>query len=157
MVSEELLRNIIQESRYSLKAGTKGSYYWKAGCKILPERLTIQKNELAKTRKKGRYLLHTISGQMLSTFKKDEESPLKKVKPYVCRTLIWKIDEYPLFVGYGTTGITTEEGLQDTGDLVLFYTADNWNTFRIFFFAGMGTEPDYLLPCFEYASKLINI
>jgi hypothetical protein len=89
---------------------------------------------------------------MVGTFKMNEESPLKQFKPYTCRTQIWAVDEYPLFIGYGTTGITNEEGgIIDTGDLVVFYTNDNWSTIQISFFRGLG-NPDYLLNCMDYLS-----
>lgn len=167
MIHEEFISGCLQESMYKLKEGTKGSYYWQSGSRILPNRMTIQEGQLTNVKKSGRNSLHKIAGQLLSAFSTKEESPLKKVKPYTFRTQIWSVPEYPLFIGYGTAGITTEieesyEGkievvkkVKDTGDLLLLYSDDSWKTIRIFFFAGLGTNPDYLIPCFKYANELI--
>lgn len=157
MIGTEFIASTLQEATYKLKEGTKSSYYWQSGTNILPERLSISKeSEMTKVARKGRNLIHSLAGQMVGTFKKNEESPLKAVKPFICRTQIWAVDEYPLFIGYGTTGITNDEGkITDTGDLVVFYTPDNWSTIRISFFRGLG-KPDYLLYCMEYAQYIIK-
>ena len=47
---------------------------------------------------------------MLGCFTKNEESPLKQNAPYKIRTQIWSINEYPLFIGYGSIGISNNEG-----------------------------------------------
>jgi hypothetical protein len=167
MLNEEFIKSCLTESVYRLKEGTKGSYYWQSGSHLLPNRLSISKNEVSPVNKSGRNSLNRVAGQLLSNFTQKEESLLKKVKPYTLRTQIWSIPEYPLFVGFGTIGIMTEveesfdekievvKRVKDTGDLILLYSGDNWQTIRIFFFAGLGENPDYLLPCFEYANKLI--
>ena len=63
------------------------------------------------------------------------------------------MDEYPLFIGYGTTGISNnEKGITDTGDLVVFYSPNNWSTIQISFFRGLG-NPDYLLKCMEFLNN----
>jgi hypothetical protein len=108
---------------------------------------------MTKVARKGRNLLHSLAGQMVGTFKIHEESPLKLFKPFTCRTQIWAVDEYPLYIGYGTIGITNEEkGITDTGDLVVFYSPDNWYTIQISFFRGLG-NPDYLLQCMEFLNN----
>ena len=157
MITKELIASTLQEATYKLKEGTKSSYYWQSGTRILPERLSISKeSEMTKVARKGRNLLHTLAGHMVGTFKKNEESPLKAAKPFTCRTQIWAVDEYPLFIGYGTTGITNNEGkITDTGDLVVFYTPDNWSTIQIFFFRGMG-NPDYLLSCMDHVQNSLK-
>lgn len=59
----------------------------------------------------------------------------------------------PLFIGYGTIGVTNQEGkVEDTGDLLIFYTPDNWINIKIFHFIGMG-NPENLLEAMEYASN----
>ena len=146
-----------QEATYTLKEGTKSSYYWHEGSTILPNRLSISKEtEMSSVRKSGRNNIDPTAGQMVSTFRKDEASPYKVQKPYVCRTQIWQKAEYPLFIGYGTAGITNKEGqVEDTGDLLVFFTPDQWQTIRIFIFAGMG-NPNSLLEAFDYANKFLS-
>ena len=154
MIGTDFIASTLQQATYRLKEGTKSSYYWQSGTKILPDRLSISKeSEMTKVARKGRNLLHALAGQMVGTFKIHEESPLKLFKPFTCRTQIWAVDEYPLFIGYGTIGITNEEkGITDTGDLVVFYSPDNWFTIQISFFRGLG-NPDYLLQCMEFLNN----
>jgi hypothetical protein len=157
MIGSDFIASTLQQATYKLKEGTKSSYYWQSGTRILPDRLSISKeSEMTKVARKGRNLLHSLAGQMVGTFKMNEESPLKQFKPFTCRTQIWAVDEYPLFIGYGTTGITNEEGgVTDTGDLVVFYSTDNWSTIQISFFRGLG-NPDYLLDCMEYLNNSLK-
>lgn len=156
MIGTEFIAANLQQATYHLKEGTKGSYYWHSGTNILPDRLSISKGaEMTLVAKKGRNLLHPLAGQMVGAFKVKEESPLKRYKPYACRTQIWSVDGYPLFIGYGTIGISNTEGsITDTGDLVVFYTPDYWDTIEIFFFRGLG-KLDYLQPCMEYLNQCL--
>lgn len=63
-MNEEFIRANFQVATYTLKEGTKGSYYWSEGFSELPNRLSISKdNELTKVSRKGRNLLHPIVGQ----------------------------------------------------------------------------------------------
>lgn len=50
----------------------------------------------------------------------------------------------PLFIGYGTLGISSESGkvTGDTGDLVVLYTPDQWANIVICYFVGMGNIND---------------
>lgn len=156
MIGTEFITTALQQATYKLKVGTKGSYYWYSGTNILPNRLSINKDEMTRVARKGRNLLHPSAGQMVGRFKVREHSPLKRFKPFDCRTQIWSVDEYPLFIGYGTIGITNNEGcIADTADLVIFYTPDNWGTIQISFFRGLG-KPDYLQPCMEYLNECIT-
>ena len=92
---------------------------------------------------KGRNAMHPVVGQLIGAFKVAEESPLKKYKPYVCRTQIWQVPLYPLFIGYGTIGITNYKGnVRDTGDLIVMHSTDQWESISIFYFAGMGNPND---------------
>ena len=154
MMSDEFFKANFQTGTYTLKAGTKGSYYWTEGFSGLPNRLSISRDrELTKVDRKGRNLLHPIAGQMVGNFTAKETSPFKMYKPYTCRTQIWRVEDYPQFIGYGTMGITNEKGeIEDTGDLLLFYTPDDWEHIRIFHFAGMG-NPENLLEAMNYASN----
>lgn len=156
MIGTEFIAANLQQATYELKEGTKGSYYWKSGTRILPNRLSINKDEMTRVARTGRNLLQPIAGQMVGRFTMPEVSPLKQHKPFECRTQIWSIDEYPMLIGYGTTGISNYEGeITDTGDLVVFYTPDNWNTIQIFFFRGLG-NPNCLLPCMRYVNEFVN-
>lgn len=153
-MNEEFIKSSFQVATYTLKEGTKGSYYWTEGFSELPNRLSISRdNELTKVSRKGRNLLHPIVGQMIGSFTQKEVSRYKEYKPYVCRTQMWKVEEYPLFIGYGTLGTSNQEGkVEDTGDLLIFYTPDNWADIKIFLFAGMG-NPENLLEAMEYANN----
>ena len=153
-MNDEFIKANFQAGTYSLKEGTKSSYYWKAGFSELPNRLSISRDkELTKVDRKGRNLLHPIAGQMVGNFTGKESSTYKMFKPYTCRTQIWRVEEYPQFIGYGTIGITNEKGVvEDTGDLLVFYTPDNWEEIKIFFFAGMG-NPDNLLEAMDFANN----
>ena len=156
MIGTEFIAANLQQATYELKKTTKGSYYWKSGTRILPNRLSINKDEMTRVARKGRNLLQPIAGQMVGRFTIHESSPLKQYKDFECRTQIWSVDEYPMLIGYGTTGISNYEGkIVDTGDLVVFYTPDNWDTIQIFFFRGLG-NPNCLLPCMRYVNEFVN-
>ena len=152
----QFIKCILQEATYVKKEGTKTSYLWHSGMKNLPKTLTISKEELSKIARKGRNLLHPVAGQMLGCFTKNEESPLKQKAPYKIRTQIWSINEYPLFIGYGSIGISNNEGKitkeSDLGDLVILYTSDDWQSIRIYYFTGMITS---LYEVMEYLSTTI--
>ncbi len=155
-MNADFIKANLHITSYKIKEGTKSSYYQAEGERILPDRLSITKEEITSVRKKGRNLIHPITGQMIGTFKKDEVSPFKVYKPYTTRTQIWKKPEFPMFIGYGTLGITNDEGkISDTGDLLIFYTPDNWENIKILLFIGMG-NPNDEMEAFEYANKLLG-
>ena len=73
------IEKVLQEAVYLRKEGTAGSYYRASGASILPRRLSISFNtQMAQTALKGRNLIHKVVGQILGTFTKDEQSPLKQ-------------------------------------------------------------------------------
>lgn len=156
-MTNQLIRSILQEATYKLKAGTITSYYWQSGMQILPNRLSISQGAgISKAAKKGRNLLHPTAGQMKGQFTRKEESPLKQNKPFKLSTQVWAIDEYPLLIGYGSIAISDTEGAinkeSDLGDLVVFQTVDNWQTIRIYYAAGMITNLEEVM---EYLSTII--
>ena len=112
--------------------------------------------------KKGRNLKSSV-GQLLAQFKVSEESPLKQNKPYVLRSQIFEKEDYPQFIGYGTCGISNENGKvtadSDTGDLLVFYSQDvDWKVINVFFLKGMGKnyDPDVLSCVFDYLSAIVQ-
>ena len=142
MIEEKYIQAAMQEAWYQRKAGTLSSYYHNAGCRILPNRLSISRDEFTMVRKKGRKLIHPVIGQLLGRFTKNEESPLKANSPFMVRTQIWHIPEYPLFIGYGSIGISNEEGKIDRGSdtedlIILEVEAPDWERIRIFYFPAM--------------------
>lgn len=142
MIEEKYIQAAMQESWYERKAGTSSSYYYKAGSRILSNRLSISRDKLFNVRKKDRNLIHPVIGQLLGQFTKNEESPLKANSPFMVRTQIWHIPEYPLFIGYGSIGISNEEGKidrgSDTEDLIILEAeAPDWERIRIFYFPAM--------------------
>ena len=155
-MNEEFIRKAMTEATYQKKEGTASSFYWKEGAQLLPNRMSLSKDSITKVRKKGRNL-QKVAGQCVGNFTKLEESPLKISKPYTLRTQIWQQEDFLEFVGYGTIGITGEDGrIYDTGDLMVFFAEeDNWNLIRIFIFNGMGADPDKRDEAMRYASKLV--
>lgn len=142
---QDFIRNSMQVAFYCHKEGTASSYYWQSGSRILPNRLSISRgSEMTSVRKKGRNILHPVVGQLLGKFKVAEQSPLKQHRPYEVRTQIWQLPLHPLFIGYGTTGISGESGKVegDTGDLLVLHTLDQWESICIYYFAGMGNPND---------------
>ena len=142
---QEFISKSMQVAFYQHKEGTNSSYYWQHGSQILPNRLSISKgSEMTSVQRKGRNILQPVVGQLLGKFKVAEESPLKQHKPFEVRTQLWQVPLYPLFIGYGTLGISSESGkvTGDTGDLVVLYTPDQWSNIVIFYFAGMGNIND---------------
>lgn len=138
-MNQEFISKSMKVAVYQHKEGTKSSYYWQQGIRLLPNRLSIKEGEMTNVQRKGRNAMQKIVGQLLSNFRLDEESPLKQHEPYTCRTQIWQVPLYPLFIGYGTIGISNEQGkVKDTGDLIVLYSTDQWETICIFYFAGMG-------------------
>ena len=78
-MNEEFIKSSFQVATYTLKEGTKGSYYWTEGFSELPNRLSISRdNELTKVSRKGRNLLHPIVGQMIGSFTQKEVSRYKE-------------------------------------------------------------------------------
>ena len=144
IIPKEFIEKSMQVAHYVLKENTKSSYYMQHGSSILPNRLSISKDEITYVQHKGRNIQHPTVGQLLGQFKVAEESPLKQHKPYYVRTQIWQLPLYPTFIGYGTIGISSESGkvVGDTGDLVVLYTTDQWESISIFYFAGMGNIND---------------
>jgi len=141
-MEKQFIEAIKKEAVYQRKEGTSGSYYRASGASVLPDRLSISfGNQMAETARKGRNLQHKIVGQLLGTFKKAEQSPLKQFKPYVVRTNIYQDNDFPMLQGYGTLGVSNHSGKidrqSDTGDLVVFYCPErDKKEIRIFFFAG---------------------
>jgi len=161
MIEERFIEAAMQESWYQRKPGTSSSYYFQAGCRILPNRLSISRDELSVVRKKGRNLIHPVIGQLIGQFTKGEESPLKANFPYVVRTQIWQIPEYPLFIGYGSIGISNEEGKiergSDAGDLIILESENpNWERIQIFFFPAMIKQLEEVITFLSNKFKIYN-
>ena len=155
-MNEKKKKKAISVASYHIKEGTTSSYYWQEGTKLLPNRLSISKESITKVQRKGRNL-QKVAGQCVGKFRNDEESPFKLHKPYTLRTQIWQIEEFLEFVGYGTCGISGDDGkIHDTGDLMVFYADDGeWHKIRIFVFKGMGRNPDDMIEAIKFASSLI--
>ncbi len=157
-MNEIFIKNQMIHFVYKLKADTASSYYSQTDS-ILPERLSISDFDMAKVQNKGRAKAEGKKGQLLGKFKVSEVSPLKKFKPYTCRTEIFRCIDYPLLFGYGTIGISNEEGkvtkASDTGDLIVLFTPDNGTTFDIFFFPKMGSI-EFKDDALSYAHELVK-
>ena len=153
-MENEFLRKQLRICTYQLKQGTKSSYYFSGGERLLPNRVGITSDGFTQVRKKGRNL-QPIAGQFVATFNKKEESILKQYPPYTIRTQIWKIEDYPQLIGYGTCGISNENGeTQDTGDLMVFHSNNNWETITVFYFAGLA-KPEFRDEAFRYVASIV--
>ena len=161
-MNNEFMAALFQEATYQRKEGTATSYYWQKGSRILPNRLSISGggNLLSSVQRKGRAISNgDIIGQCKGNFTQKEESPLKVCKPYSITTSIWQNPKWLQFLGYGTIGFSNDDspkGVSDLGDLLIFYTdSSDWSTIRIFYFAGMGVNPDKLDEAMRYANNLL--
>lgn len=160
-MTNEFMMATFLEATYTKKEGTVTSYYWQQGTRILPNRLSISPNLLSDVQRKGRAVANGLMvGQCKGQFKIKEESPLKVCKPFYITTSIWQHPNWLQFIGYGTIGFSDKSsprGIADLGDLLIFYTEDSdWDTVRIFYFAGMGANPDTLNEAMRYANTMIN-
>jgi hypothetical protein len=153
-MENEFLRKQLRICTYQLKQGTKSSYYFSGGERLLPNRVGITSDGFTQVRKKGRNL-QPIAGQFVATFNKKEESILKQYPPYTIRTQIWKIEDYPQLIGYGTCGISNENGeTQDTGDLMVFHSNNKWETITVFYFMGLA-KPEFRDEAFRYVASIV--
>jgi len=154
-MTEQFIEAIKQRATYIRKEGTATSYYWQSGAKILPDRMSISREEMRETSHTGRNPLHKIIGQIMGTFKKNEFSPMKQNFPFQLRTNIWTIPSFPTFIGYGTLGISNNIGKidrnSDVGDLVVLYSkTSDWKEIEIFYFAGCVMNLELIM---EYLYK----
>lgn len=157
-MTNQFIEAIRQTAIYQRKEGTATSFYWASGTKILPQRLSISREEMRGTARKGRNLQHKVIGQIMGTFTKNESSALKKYAPYQLRTNIWQMDSFPTFIGYGTTGISNNMGKidreSDIGDLVVLQkTGSDWKEIKIHYFPGCVMDLEMIM---EYLYKSIN-
>ena len=153
-MENEFIQTQMRVCKYLRKKDTATSYYYLEGDSLLPNRVSISKENITNVQKKGRNLQPT-AGTFVSKYTKKEESILKQHPPFHIRTQIWKIEEYPQLIGYGTCGISNKQGkTQDIGDLMIFHSDDNWETITIYYFIGMG-NPDFQEKAFEYAASII--
>ena len=152
-MKDNLIKAKHKTAIYRLKEGTTTSYYFRSGSLLLPERIGISKQfEFAKTKRTGRNQ-HKAIGKIKATFKKKESSRYKEFKPYTIHTNIYKVNEYLLFIGYGSIGITTDSGrIKYTNDLIILFskTAD-WKEIEFHFFEGMLF---WMKDVFSYLNKL---
>lgn len=142
MVDYNFLDAIMEHLVYTHKEDTKSSFYSENG--ILPNRFSFQRCDFTKVTNVGRCSIEKKAGQLVGKFTKSENSPLKKYKPYTCRTEIFRCADFPLLIGYGTLGISESDGRvrNDNGDVVVLYSNDNLSTLHIFYFRNLK-NPDY--------------
>lgn len=155
---DEFIRKSMKVAIYKHKEGTASSYYWQQGSRILPNRLSIKDTDMTIVQRKGRNLANLSQGQLIGRFTIPEQSPLKQHKPYNCRTEIFQLPLFPLFIGWGTIGISKESGgIIDTGDLILVYSTDqDWDSITIFYFAGMGRNINNLEEVGKFLTKYVE-
>ena len=130
---------------YELKAGTKGSFYQKAGQRgILPNRISMGIFAQKKESKKDSFKLNELNGQ----YNKAEEGLYKELNKGRIHSSIWKAPDYPEFYGYGCL-----DERHQIFDLLILESEDNLSaSLTIHIFRGMG-KPDYLHEAFSYLRK----
>lgn len=146
-MTAEFLSKIVHSSVYQLKQGTKASFYYKSGTKMLPNRLSVLiGNDCTPVSRSGRGLLPKV-GQIKGQFSKSEDSVYKQYKPYFVNTSIWNVPGLQRYF-YCTIGITDQSGRikDDCGDLAVIFTND-WKQIEIHIFKGLAMKthlPEYL-------------
>ncbi len=130
---------------YELKAGTKGSFYQKAGERgILPSRISMGIFAQKKASKKDTAKLNELNGQ----YKKAEAGLYKELNKGRIHSSIWEAPDYPEYYGYG---ILDER--HQIYDLLVLESEDNLSTsLSIHVFRGMG-KPEYLQEAFNFLRK----
>ena len=161
MTNIEFFKNRMHYSVYDLKEGTKASYYRQDGLspdKELPERLSIRhrRNENLNGQKEWSA---DVEGRLDGCFKRMEESSYKLTKPFKVHTTIYKLPSCPLFMGYGTIGISGWDGnrrMPDTKDLVILYSRSHERgRIEVYRFIGCAF-PEYIKPVIEYLKEIIK-
>ncbi|HCY22765.1 MAG TPA: hypothetical protein DHV29_04685 [Bacteroidales bacterium] len=137
---------------YKLKPGTSTSYYYQSGTDLLPNRICITQDAFAVIRQTGNHL-HKPVGQIKATFTKKESAVYKLNYPFNVHTSIYQYPDCPLFIGYGSIGISNNSGkISETGDLVILYCSTSaWDEIELHFFPGMLKK---LPEAFEYLYKI---
>ncbi len=131
---------------YTLKEGTKGSYYLNENSKIgiLPQRISLRSYAGAKG---SRFAKIEING----TYKKTEAGIYKDLNKGVIHSKIIEIDSYPIFLGWGEI----DERFK-VYDLLVLYSPDNCKTIQVNLFNGIA-KPEYLNAVCKYLrSSLIG-
>ncbi len=156
-LQQEFLANILHAAIYELKAGTKTSYAYQSGQRLLPKTISIAWGmPIGKVANKGRGE-RLRAGQMKAQFTKVEDSPYKQHKPFRVQTAIWPTENHRSVL-YGTIGLTGCSGHieEDNGDLILFCTYDR-KRILVAVFIGLATDqsrrPEWLAQAVEYIKK----
>ncbi|MEI6575760.1 MAG: hypothetical protein WCO63_06230 [Bacteroidota bacterium] len=147
-MNAEFLKSKHLHFEYELKSGTSTSYYQIGGTRgILPSRIGITRNTFAIIRQTGRGHLEKLTGQVKSTFKKEETSIYKKCKPFWIHSSLYEIPDFPVFLGYGDIGFTSGNGkTEGTGDLLIIHSSDQFQTLTIHIFMGLLFHKDQVIP-----------
>lgn len=158
MKDKETIENTIHEAFYKLKEGTSTSYYWQAGSRILPNRMSISNGaELSHAVKKGRMLLEEVTGEIKGTFTKVEQSPLKQHPPFNIHSKIFKPELSLSVMGYGIIGISNEAGKisRDSEEGLAAICNAGEGVLHIYFCAGVTnpTEKECVLAIIDRKEK----
>ena len=137
-MNKEFIKSQIKVATYAKKADTEGSYYRVNGDTILPNRISVTMGKVITTSaRKGRMVNgDLVVGEIRGEFKKTEESPLKKNKPYKINSKIFKKVEFPQLTGYGTLAISNPDGRTSMEEGVVIFSDIGNNLFQIFFMTG---------------------
>lgn len=150
------IESTIQVAKYELKEGTSTSYHWKAGSRILPNRMSISFNsELSKAERKGRMISLNVIGEIKASFTKNEESPLKQHKPFNIHSKIFQPVDYPSLC-YGVLAVTNSEGKctkESEEGLLVFRRNEKGNAFVAYYMAGVTENPTELDEVLAFVSN----
>lgn len=160
-LTDLFIRKCMEELTYQLKEGTSTSIYWQSGSRILPNRMSIQKGMgfiQGKDSEKVKFGKSIKVGELSAKFTKTEESPLKRFYPYAVYTSLFRRVENPRITAWGTIGISDEKAKKikdDNGDLVVI-DSDDWKSFRILYFRGLGDIPEHIEQALAYADNYLH-
>lgn len=140
---------------YAKKPDTKASYLLMEGAEnLFPKYITLSSWGLAPIASRGRAKSEKKVADLKTTFRKNEKSPYKKVKPFVFSSSIWECSDYPIFMGYGDIGITQYSlKTESTKDLIIIYRAFGEEKIEIHLLEGLA---EYKQEGFEYLSNYLK-
>ncbi len=121
------------KAEYRLNPWTRTSYSRQSGDPDLPMRFDLF------LRRVPRHIQnpHRVLGSISCRFRHNELSKYKLRRPYKLSAVVRQYGGLPGLVGVSNLKVSTDRGMEVTGDLLLFFMVDNWKTIQIYDFAGL--------------------
>lgn len=161
-MNKEYISATIQKATYEHKEGTEVSFYWKAGARILPNRMSIKINGLfADARHTGRMISKNepVVGDLKGEFTKVEDSPLKQEAVngrYGISTKLFQSADYPQFC-YGVIAVSNAEtGRTNRQEGMLVIRQVSESVLDLYYMQGVTENPSDKMLVFEVINELIS-